>query len=81
VPKLRRVTPEKIRQRLERVSSHELYTLIESSLMLAASTMRSDAPDTEVLLKYGLEQTQYATYAFEELISRKEGGEFLRRLG
>jgi hypothetical protein len=75
------VTPEKIRQRLERVSSHELNTLIESSLMLAGSTLRSDVPDTEVNLRYALEQTQYVTYALEELISRKQNGEFLRRPG
>ncbi len=49
--------------------------------MLAGSTLRSDVPDTEVNLRYALEQTQYVTYALEELISRKQNGEFLRRPG
>ncbi len=74
------MTPEKVRQRLERLNTHELQTFIESAQMLAATTLRSDVPDTEVNLRYALEQAHYVVYGLEELVARKADGEFIRRL-
>ena len=73
------MTPEKLKARLTRISSPELQRFVESSLMLASTTLRNDVPDIEVNLRYGLEQAQYAVYGLEELIDRKKEGEFLRR--
>lgn len=74
------MTPERIRQRLTRLSGHELETFTESALMLANSTLRSDVPDTTVNLRYGLEQAQYAVWGMEEMLARREEGTFLRSM-
>ena len=78
--KNRKLTPEKVRQKLERVSTSEVQSFVESALMLASSGLRNDVPDTEVNLRYTLEQAYFAVYGLEELLARKENGEFLRPL-
>lgn len=48
--------------------------------MLTGTTLRNDVPDTIVNLQYALEQANYVVFGLEELLVRKEEGEFLKPL-